>query len=117
MSNMTAEVERCGVCGGSRESHDRADVKHAFRVDGQLQSKEQAAKEAAQSTPRVIRLPGAQTNEAGAIGRLVELLMEKGVLSGADALYVAGMGQKPSEQYPGYLGPESGHLWLTSGDS
>lgn len=115
MSEAAVE-ERCGVCGGSKQQHDRPDVKHAFRADGQLQSKEQAAKEAAQSTPRVVRLPGAQTNEAMAVGRLVEVLIEKGVLTHADALYVAGMGQKPAEQYPGYLGPESGHLWLTSGD-
>lgn len=98
---------KCSACGGAREEHGPGLTQHVFTLrDGELKSHDQVERESRQSSqgPVAIRLPGAQTNEAGAIGRLVEVLRDKGLLSDAEALYVAGMGSKP-EKKPQFRDP------------
>jgi hypothetical protein len=91
----------CTICGGSKAEHENSI--HAYSEKwGDLATPEQRRQ--GQQQPMMVKLPGAQTNEAGAIGRLVEVLLEKGLLNTGEALYVAGMGEKPAAQ-SGYQDP------------
>lgn len=101
----------CTACSGKKSEHFDGEGKpitrHMFTErEGELQTREAAEKNQQQqlSGPSVIRLPGAQTNEAGAIGRLCEVLLENNMMSTAQALYVAGMGSKP-EASSGFADP------------
>lgn len=98
---MSSENELiCTLCEGKRREHYDAEGKpitrHVFTTaEGQLHTHEELRKEQQKAQQQVIRLPGAQTNEAGAIGRLCEVLMENNLITASQALYVAGMGPKP----------------------
>lgn len=85
---MAATKTPCTICGGSIEEHQGS--RHAYTTTpGDLKVPE---------TPKPNqspRLNGAQTNEAQAIGRLLEILAQKNILSLQEAIYVAGMGPKP----------------------
>lgn len=101
----------CTACGGKKEDHFNSDGKpitrHMFtEQEGELQTRE-AVEKKLQTGPQLIKLPGAQTNEAGAIGRLCEVLLENGQMSTPQALYVAGMGPKP-EAPSGFADPSIG---------
>ena len=99
---------RCQVCGGAPEEHSPGKTQHAFtEVGGQLLTHEQVAeaKRRREQAPQVIRLPGAQTNEATAVARLVEVLLEKRIMTTDEALYVAGMAGKPHSAEAHYRDP------------
>lgn len=101
----------CAVCRGAKEEHGPGKTQHVYTTDpGQLMTsrqQEQQMRQLQQQQPMAIRLPGAQTNEAQAVGRLVEVLLEKQILSTPEALYIAGMGPKPEVLPPtsGYRDP------------
>jgi hypothetical protein len=99
MSDTTPKPP-CAVCRGGYKEHFDGDGKkitaHAYTEqpgDLRPQPKPQPAQ-------NPIRLVGAQTNEAGAIGRLCEVLLQNGLIDTPEALYVAGMGTKPEPESP-----------------
>lgn len=88
-------VERCAICFGTRDEHGPGLTQHAFTDrEGDLVTPLEMAKRQPQP-PRLIQLPGGTHNEGGAINRLIETLMNKGLLSVEEALYVVGVGPKP----------------------
>lgn len=99
----------CGICKGKKSEHGPGKTQHVYSPEGQLKThKQEEAEQQRQAGPQLIRLPGAQTNEAGAIGRLCEVLMDNGLMSQEQALYVAGMGTKP-EKMSGFQDPARRH--------
>jgi len=76
-------MEKCVICGGSREEH--AGRQHAFT----LQEGDLRTPKAEPARPQVVRLGGAATNEAQAMNRMIEVLLSKGAISAGEALYVA----------------------------
>lgn len=102
IDRVDAQHGPCGVCGGKFSEHQNPNVKHVFSAEGQLISKEQAAKQ----QQRPVRFP--QTGEAGLVGRLVEVLMAQHMVSQEEALYVAGMGPKPNYEHQQYRDPVGG---------
>lgn len=108
---MAETTPPCAVCRGAKEEHGPGKTQHVYTTEsGQLMTQrqqEQMTRGMTQVQPQVIRLPGAQTNEAQAVGRLVEVLLEKQILSTPEALYIAGMGSKPEVTPPasGYRDP------------
>lgn len=97
MSETAVESAPCGVCKGSRKEHfdgaGRPITQHVYSPDGGLVSQVDAAK-ARQAQQSVIppRFPG---TDAQVITRLIQTLMDKGILSDPEALYIFGVGNKP----------------------
>lgn len=87
----------CAVCGGSEAEHGPDKTRHVFtEKPGELITHEQRARQNQQPQgPTVVRLGQASAATPGADGRLVEVLLELGVIKVEHALYVAGMGPKP----------------------
>lgn len=102
----TSEV--CTICRGRKSEHiDEKGVqisRHAFTtMEGDLVTPEQMAKrQAPQQTARV-QIPATMAGNVQ-LGRLVEVLLEKGLLTAEEALYVGMMGPKPELQ-SGYRDP------------
>jgi len=113
MSSTQVEDPICITCRGPKSTHfdDQGNptTQHQFTteegtdLDTRAQrAKKEAKEKAAQRSPT---LSGMTAMALGAnplaIGRLVELLLEKQVLSPEEGLYVAGMGQKPQVEVDG----------------
>jgi hypothetical protein len=56
--------------------------------------------EEAKKAPQVVRLPALNGTDQAAIGRLIEVLLEKNTLSTPEALYILGVGSKPEPPAP-----------------
>lgn len=86
----------CAVCGGKWSEHQRADIRHMFTKNpGELITPEEAAKKQ-RPTQQVVFPRSVPGNDVQLLNRLVEVLMEKGIISTPEGLYIAGIGQKPS---------------------
>lgn len=94
-----ATLSPCAICRGKLEEHGPGKSAHAYtQKAGELVTHEEMAKRQAANQPRqaqIIRLPGGTQNEGGAINRLIEVLMDRDVLSPEEALYICGIGEKP----------------------
>lgn len=103
MTDTTPEnkmATRCRICGGQREEHGPGLTQHAFTLnDGELVTLEEKRKQATpgMGQPQVVRLSGGTHTEGGAINKLIEVLMEKGLLDVPEALYIVGIGTKPTK--------------------
>lgn len=92
---MTDEQKKCTICNGTEAEH--AGLRHAFTTEegGLLETPDQKRQRAGEVSPmavqpgQVIRLAGAPTNEATAMNRLIEVLMEKGLITMAEGFYIA----------------------------
>jgi hypothetical protein len=114
MSQQQAEAPSdavCKVCGGRKSEHfdDKGFpvTRHAFtELEGDLVTHREASKRSSggREQPMMIRLPGATQNEGGAINKLLEIMIDRGTLTTAEALYICGIGPKP-EQASGYQDP------------
>ena len=93
MANM------CAACGGKKEEHGEGKTQHVYtETPGQLMTHDQQKKAQSQAPqPMAIRLPVA--NDQNNYGRLVEVLLEKNLISPQEALYIAGMAPKPQPQF------------------
>lgn len=97
---MTSQPETpkgpCGICGGLPPEHEREDCAHVWVPEGgELLSKAEAAKRTKQPQSYVVRPPLA--GDTGVVNRLVEVLLDKGILSTGEGLYIAGVGRKPPQ--------------------
>lgn len=96
----------CSICGGTRAEHEGR--VHAFTEQpGQLETQAQQKKRQealAGSGPLAIKVPGGSDNLM--VTRLIEVLLEKGVLNAPDALYITGVGSKPAPP-SGFQDPSS----------
>jgi hypothetical protein len=96
-----ANSKPCTICGGQPEEH--AQTKHIYTQNhGEMMTAEQKAQQHKGPNPfppTVLRLPGAQTNEAGAISRLVELMLDKKMIDQTEALFILGVGSKPTSRF------------------
>lgn len=106
----------CTICSGSKEEHFEADGK---RKTIHEYTEKQGDLHAAQEKPAQIAPPAMRLQMAGAsieVSRLVEVLMDKGLLTIPEVLYIAGVGQKPSPP-SGYRDPSlsSGIMPCTTG--
>lgn len=102
----------CTTCRGAYSEHfdleGRQLTQHPYTSEGHnLTTKREREKERqAQQQPQLrMTLPSAGSDSA-TIGRLVEVLIDKGVLTVEDGLYIAGMGKKQSTP-SGYRDPAS----------
>lgn len=89
----------CGICSGKFSEHQSPNVAHVWVPEGgELLSRAEAAKR--QRTPQqVIRVPMPQPGgDTQVINRLVEVLLDKKLITPQDGLYVAGVASKPSTQ-------------------
>ena len=96
---IDAEVP-CTICKGGRSEHFNENGKqitvHTYTtVEGDLVSADERAKQSQQQPPMRIPMSALGGGDSGNTARLVELLMERGMLDTADGLYIAGMGPKP----------------------
>lgn len=97
MSQMVESTEKCAVCGGSEGEH--ANSQHMFTTKpGELITKEQHAKQQQQQQPQKIAIP----YQGGPLGKLIEVLVTKKLLTLDDALYIAELGPRPDlSEYEG----------------
>lgn len=106
-SKAPIEKMKCAVCGGTKEEHG-SDIRHAFTITpGELLTPEQRARQQGGQqgmAPQVVRLGGAQTNEALALNRLLETLLGKEVINAEEALYVV-TGMKAPQLASGFADP------------
>jgi hypothetical protein len=113
MSNKVAIQDPdaiCETCKGKKSTHFDEDgnpiTQHQFTTeesDDALETREQRAKKEAKK--KAAQRPGLSPGTMMglgvnplAIGRLVEVLLEKEILVPEEALYVAGMGEKPKAE-------------------
>lgn len=82
---MADREDVCGVCGETRENH--GDMNHVFDVEGQLKRKE-AAGPPRQAPPEMAGTTAQMTQNA--FLRLIEVLVNKGLLDGEDLVRVFG---------------------------
>lgn len=100
-----AGASRCAICGDTKENHEGR--VHAFTTkQGDLKTPEQASKEAQPQRPQALNFGALGLNPMG-LGRLIEVLMEKNLLSDDEALYIAGFRSKP-ENKSGFADPAMG---------
>lgn len=84
--------EACVICGGARGEHGNS--QHMFSlIPGQLITKEQYEKD----QPKKIPLP----HDKSPLGRLIEVLVVRGVIDLPEALYVADLGPRPEHLQKG----------------
>jgi len=75
--------DRCIICRGTRQEHNDS-TRHAFTLTpGDLRPPEPP-----KQPPRTVLMPGGST---GVVERLLELLMEKGIISDKEALRCLGI--------------------------
>ena len=85
---MTNPTGKCAVCGGTEKEHEQA--RHMFtNQPGQLMTQEEYDK--IQPPPQQMSVP----SQGGPLGRLIEVLVSKKLLTLEDALYVAELGPRP----------------------
>lgn len=101
---------KCTVCGGEKKDHfdaeGKAITRHVYTViEGALET--QAQRQQRLQPHQVMPPLAAIGGNPMSLGRLVELLLERGVIDTPDALYVAGYGSKPEKplQTSGYMDP------------
>lgn len=95
----------CGVCKGSYNEHfenGKPITQHTYSPNGELVSQAEAAKK--QQGQRVPFNPAMLAGSSPQVGRLVEVMMDLNLIGVEQALYVAGMGPKPSSP-SGYMDP------------
>lgn len=73
----------CKICGGTVAEHEGRQHQYT-ETPGDLKGPEKP-----QQPPVVMRMGGAQTNEAQAMNRMLEVLVGRGLLESEDAFYVA----------------------------
>lgn len=83
--------EPCGVCNETRDMH--GDKNHKFSAEGQLIPLETKPKPPVQVAP--------STMQSNLILRMVEVLIQKGLLVGDDLTYIFG-----GVSAPGHTGPD-----------
>lgn len=91
----------CSVCKGEKKDHGEGKSIHAYTTQGGfLATHAQAQKQNQQ--PQVLRVPMPQAPlHPTQVDRLVETLLDKGVLTREDALYIAGYTkEKPAPAAP-----------------
>lgn len=101
----------CTVCGGAKKEHFDSDGNptriHVYtEVEGDLATKQQKeGMRISQPSPVAGMMMNMGANPVS-LGRLVEILMERGLILSDEALYIAGMGPKPMPPQPsGYRDP------------
>lgn len=117
MSGNSGERPPCAVCRGAYSEHFDGDGKkitqHSYtEKEGDLVTHEEAAKrsqprqqQGMQVSPTMLAMQ-AGTNPL-AMGRLIEVLLDKGVLTNEDALYVAGFSPTKPNRASGYADPSA----------
>ena len=81
------QTDKCAVCGGTEPEHDVS--QHMFTTKpGELITKEQHEK---QQPPTQMTVP----HQGAPLGRLIEVLVTKKLITLDDALYVAELGSRP----------------------
>lgn len=110
---MTDQQEsRCSICRGTKREHIDVEgnqiTQHMFTtIEGDLMTPAEHAKRQSSQPPRVGISPNVlqyMGNAGVSIGRLVEVLLEKQVITPEEALYIAGMAPKPTAK-SGYKDP------------
>lgn len=88
MSQMASETEgKCTACGAKESEHGNS--RHMFTTKpGELITKEEYDK---QNTPQQVSIP----YQGGPLGRLIEVLVTKKLMTLEEALYVAELGPRP----------------------
>lgn len=82
--------EACAICGGAKEDHKKS--QHEYTVTpGALRPRENP--KASQREPVVVPV-----NSSPEVARLVQVMLEKGIFSSEDALYIF-IGQRPARQF------------------
>jgi hypothetical protein len=111
---LDAEKGPCGICQGKFSEHVPPNIQHVWvSVGGDLMTHEQKKKQEGRAPGMA---PGAVIRTSmglspDAVGKLTEILLEKGIISTPDALYVAGMGSKPDQnKLSGYRDPNLQHV-------
>ena len=89
-----SQTDKCAVCGGSEAEH--ANSAHMFTTKpGELVTREQHDKD----QPPKVNVP----SQGGPLGRLIEVLVTKKLMTLEEALYIAELGPRPDfEQYKEY---------------
>lgn len=108
MSDTTPKPP-CAVCGGEYSTHfvdGKQITQHMYTENpGELVTQQEKAKEKmmtgqmarpAQVNPAMMMASG---SNPVSFGRLVEVLMEKGVIEPGEALYIGMMGVKPQKEF------------------
>jgi hypothetical protein len=93
----------CAVCGGTKNEHYEDDGKtprtqHVYTTTpGEMVTHAEKEKQK-QQVPQLSGAPLAAVvnSQPNSVGRLVEVLLDAGVIRTQDALYIANMGSKPS---------------------
>lgn len=86
----------CAVCKGEKKDHGEGKSIHAYTTTpGGLEA---ANRSEQKSGPQAVFIPPGGVHSPQAMGRLLEVLLEKGVISAPDALYVLGVGTKPNPE-------------------
>lgn len=95
MSEPTPEQKPpCKICGAQPDEHEGR--QHAYTtVEGELVTPDEK-KKAQGGPPQRMIIGGAVPAPTDTVGRLVEVMLEKGLFTPGEALYVAGMGPKPT---------------------
>lgn len=90
----------CIICGGSKEEHfkeGKAITRHAYSErEGELITHEEKAKQQQKTQLGGMPLASMVNAQPNSVGRLVEVLLDSGVIRTEDALYIAAMGSKPN---------------------
>jgi len=111
----------CMVCRGSYDEHfndkGEAITQHAYTdTGGDLKTHAQVAEQRKQSlTPPGVPMLQYLGNAGLSVGRLTEILLEKGIISTPEALYIAGIGTKPFASSE-YQDPMSTPMKLVDGE-
>ena len=93
---------KCTVCGGARPEHFEEDGKtprtqHAYTENpGEIMTHEQKTKERQGQSPQLQAALMTLGGSSLGLGRLVEVLLDAGVIRVQDALYIAGFSAKPN---------------------
>lgn len=100
----------CMICRGAYDEHfndkGEAVTQHAYtNTGGDLKTHAQVAEQKKQSVaPQMGPMLQYMGNAGLSVARLAEVLLEKGVISTSEALYIAGFASKPAPS-SGFLDP------------
>lgn len=98
-------MEKCKICDGTKAEHfDESGQKktiHEFTTrEGDLRPPKEKPEIRPEQMVTRLQMPGAALE----VTRLVEVMMDKGLLTVPEVLYIAGVGPKPAAP-SGYLDP------------
>lgn len=92
------DQEKCTLCGGTRAEHEGRQhqfTKEGDQVELSTQRERAEAVRRQQGTPMRLSLPPISGTDGQAIHRLIELMLDKGLFTAEEALFILGVGSKP----------------------